>query len=311
MAVPAIKSPSPFLGKPINPVLKWAGGKRWFNTHMIEFSKLNQTDRMVEPFAGGMAISLAVKYEKTLVNDVNPHVINLYNQIKKGLSITITMEYDKKRYYKYRELFNKNINKGTINTPEMAQLFFYLNKTGFNGMCRFNRSGLFNVPFGKYKSVNYVRDFAQLKILFKDWTFSSVDFSEIETFKSDLIFVDGPYDDSFSDYSMDGFSWSDQERTALWSSQQEGPIIVTNKPTDRIIALYESLGFSIRVIEARRTISSKGDTRKPVLEMVAYKNVKVPDTFIKASREYKQALKEFKEAERLKEMESLENQEND
>lgn len=288
-----IKKEDSFKGKPVNPIVKWPGGKRWMNDIMIAFFEENQSDRFIEPFAGGMAISLAIKCENTLINDINPHLINLYKQIKSGLKITITMEYNKERFYKYRDTFNQNIINNEINTPEMAQLFFYLNKTGFNGMCRFNRSGLFNVPFGKYKSVNYTRDFLLLKDLFSKWEFTSQDFSEISTTVRDFSFIDSPYDESFGDYSKEGFKWVDQERTAEWASKMEGPVVITNKATKRVIELYESYGFEVRVVKARRTISSNGAERKPVWEMVAYKNVKVPKIFMEKSENYKEVLENY------------------
>lgn len=279
--------------KSLKSLVKWAGGKAWFSDVIVSLFESNKKTRFIEPFAGGMSSAIAIKSEETLINDINPHLINFYKQVQNGLTVTLTMEYCKTRYYKYREMFNENIKKGEINTPEMAQLFFYLNKTGFNGMCRFNRSGFFNVPFGKYKTVNYHKDFLMYKALFEKWEFRCEDFVQIETTKDDFTFIDSPYDDSFADYSQDGFKWDDQVRTAEWAAKMEGPVVMTNKATDRIIELYDSLGFKVRVIKARRTISSKADERKPVWEVIAYKNIKTTSLFMERTEDYKDVLEGY------------------
>ena len=47
---------------------------------------------------------------------------------------------------------------GGRDTAEAASLFYYLNRSGFNGLCHFNQSGAFNVPFGQYNTVAYHAD---------------------------------------------------------------------------------------------------------------------------------------------------------
>lgn len=280
-------------GKPILPALKWAGGKRKVADIVIDLYRENNCQRVIEPFAGGMAVSLAIRPEEAIVNDINPHVINFYRQVKNGLKITIRMEYDKELYYSYRKLFNENIKKGEINTPEMAQLFYYLNKTGFNGMCRFNKKGFLNVPFGTFTKVNYKYDFMTMKRQFKKWDILCGDFSLIESKESDFNFIDSPYVKSFSSYSEEGFNWDDQIRNAEHASKAKGPVLMTNLATPEIIELYESYGFNVRVIRAPRTISSKGGERKPVWEVMAYKNMKITNLFMERTHDYKEVLEEY------------------
>ncbi|MCK7461430.1 MAG: DNA adenine methylase [Sphingobacterium sp.] len=61
---------------------------------------------------------------------------------------------------RYRKIFNALLAAGLGHTVEAASLFYYLNRTGFNGLCRFNSRGEFNVPFGSYARIAYVRDFS-------------------------------------------------------------------------------------------------------------------------------------------------------
>lgn len=278
-ALPIISSRPKTLKSPV----KWVGGKTWISGYISDFIAVNPSERFVEPFAGGMAVALKVSLRKALINDINPHLINLYNQIKIGLASNITMEYDSKRYYHYRALFNELILQGNINDRQTALLFFYLNKTCYNGMCRFNKKGGFNVPFGKYTNVNYDLDFGKYKEQFSNWDFTNSDFETLKINQSDFLFVDPPYDDSFTSYSPGGFTWEDQERVATWSAKQDCPVVATNLSTDRIIEMYLDLGFDVRFMKARRSISCVGGKRRPVLEMIAVKNAALPPSYLNNS----------------------------
>ncbi len=72
-----------------------------------------------------------------------------------------------------------DLNRGQGTTQEAAELFYYLNRTGYNGLCRFNSKGGFNVPFGRYKTINYTRDFTPYSTVLSPWTFTSGDFSKV------------------------------------------------------------------------------------------------------------------------------------
>lgn len=86
--------------------------------------------------------------------------------------------------------FNRMIKQGKIQTQPAAQLFYFLNRTCFNGLCRFNQSGEFNVPFGTYKKINYVSDFHQYQKVFASWKFSSGDPEALALEGNDFIYAD-------------------------------------------------------------------------------------------------------------------------
>jgi len=142
-----------------NPPLKWAGGKRWLVPYIEPLWQEHGQRRYVEPFCGGLAVALGLEPERALLNDLNPHLINFYQQLGRGLSLKIEARYDAKLFYAHRERFNQLVKRGSAQNAEAAQLFYYLNRTCFNGLCRFNQRGEFNVPFGRYITVNYARDF--------------------------------------------------------------------------------------------------------------------------------------------------------
>ena len=256
----------------LNPPLKWAGGKRWLVPQVATIWEQHSNKRYVEPFCGGLAIALGLQPRRALLNDINPHLINFYSQVQQGLKVTIEMANDEKLFYAHRGRFNRMIEQGQSRTQSAAQLFYFLNRTCFNGLCRFNQSGEFNVPFGTYKKINYVSDFHQYQSLFSSWEFTIKDLEAMPLERDDFIYADPPYDVEFTTYSAGGFSWEDQLRTAELLAAHPGPLVLSNQATPRIVSLYEKLGFTLSYLEAPRRISCTGD-RTAAREVLAVKGV--------------------------------------
>jgi DNA adenine methylase len=258
--------------KPLKPPLKWAGGKRWLLPHLMPLWAPYCDKRLVEPLCGGLAVTLGLLPARALLNDVNPHLINFFRWLQKGFKISLKMENDKTLYYEHRELFNALIKAGKENTKITAELFYYLNRTGYNGLCRFNQSGEFNVPFGSYKTINYIRDYQPYKEVFAAWTFSCKEFDRIKLEADDFIYADPPYDVEFTSYSKDGFTWADQLRLVKWLAKHPGPVVLSNQATECIVELYTDYGFNIAYYDAPRRISCNGD-RSPAKEVLATKGL--------------------------------------
>lgn len=252
------------------PPLKWAGGKRWLVSHLKPIWEANAQRRYVEPFCGGLAVVLGLQPAQAVLNDVNPHLINFYRHVQTGLRVEVKMRNDEKLFYRHRNRFNKLIRTGQAHSQEGAQLFYYLNRTCFNGLCRFNKGGDFNVPFGTYKAINYTTDFSHYAEVFRRWEFSNRDVEAIEFEPGDFIYADPPYDVEFTTYSAGGFSWDDQVRTAQLLAAHRGPVVISNQATARIVALYEGLGFQLSYLEGPRRISCTGD-RTAAPEVLAVK----------------------------------------
>jgi DNA adenine methylase len=254
------------------PPLKWAGGKRWQLPTLEPFWNQNSTLRLVEPFCGGLAVALGLLPTQAILNDINPHLINFYRRLKEGLTISFELENDEATYYRYRSRFNELLNANEASTAESAGLFYYLNRTGYNGLCRFNSKGEFNVPFGRYVRIGYRKTFSEYICAFDGWTFTNSDFEAIELSERDFVYADPPYDVEFRQYSRGGFDWNEQERTAVWLSKHTGPAILSNQATPRIVRLYRSLGFRLKFLSAPRRISCTGD-RTPASEVLALRNI--------------------------------------
>jgi DNA adenine methylase len=258
---------------PLSPPLKWAGGKRWLVPHLMPLWKTRATShRLVEPFCGALAVTLGLAPERALLNDSNAHVMNFYTWVKTGLNITLWMENDRELYYAHRKGFNELLRQGKGGTAEAAALFYYLNRTCFNGLCRFNRRGEFNVPFGRYKTINYTRDFSAHTRMFQSWEFMSADFEKVPLGENDFVYADPPFDVEFTQYDKNPFGWEEQVRTAEWLARHKGPVVLSNQATDRIVKLYEQLGYTLRFLEAPRRISCSGD-RTPAREVLATRNL--------------------------------------
>ncbi len=246
----------------LRPPLKWAGGKRWLVPHLRQLWDGTRSTRLVEPLCGGLAVTLGLMPERALLNDLNPHNINFFQWLSRGLLLEIEMANDADLYYRHRDRFNQLITEGRTESREAAELFYYLNRTCYNGLCRFNRSGQFNVPFGRHRTINYQRDFGQYQAQFGGWQFQTGDFESLALEPGDFIYADPPYDVEFTQYSKESFKWEEQERLARWLAKHPGPVVLSNQATGRIKDLYASLGFDLTIKEAPRMISCNGDRTK-------------------------------------------------
>jgi DNA adenine methylase len=263
-----------FSNQGLTPFLKWAGGKRWF---INQYARLLQPfvggRRIVEAFAGAGAFSLKLSPQKALLNDVNPHLINLYRQIQQGTvlisaDISLTKEY----YYSLRTEFNGYIVAQNYIGASQARLFWLLNRLGYNGLCRFNKKGFFNTPAGRYKKIHTGYDWSAYKSLFDKWEFSLGSYDTLCIQPDDFIFCDPPYDTSWQGYYHNQFSFEEQQHLASWVVKQQVPVILMNAPTSRIVELYEDSGFEIHYLTAPRTLAAESRSRKKCVEVIATHN---------------------------------------
>ncbi len=261
--------------------LKWAGGKRTLVPKLAELYSPHQHRRLVEPFVGGMNVALGLRPERALLCDANPHLINFYHRLRDSRPFNLEMRNSEHLYYKYREAFNHIIKPsweggiGGLATATAAELFYYLNRTCFNGLCRFNESGFFNVPFGKYKTINYRQDFSDYAAKLSSWSilWQTFDVTIAQADNSDFIYADPPYDGTFVDYSKDGFTWEQQVSLAKRLFWHKGPVVASNAATPRILELYRDLRFDVGMISSKRRIAASGN-RLDAVEMFAIKNLK-------------------------------------
>ncbi|MEX2237970.1 MAG: Dam family site-specific DNA-(adenine-N6)-methyltransferase [Dehalococcoidia bacterium] len=260
------------LRAPLRPPLKWAGGKRWLLPRLLSLWEPYRDRRLVEPFCGGLAVALGLRPKRALLNDINEHVVQFYRSLQAGLQIEINMANERQVYDDHRVRFNELLREGEGQTVEASSLFYYLNRTGYNGLCRFNSRGEFNVPFGKHRSVAYQDQFQEYRPTMRRWRFTCGDFAQVKLRDDDFVYADPPYDVQFTQYSAKGFDWQDQVRLAEQLAQHPGPVVLSNQATPRIVELYEQLGYQLLFLQAPRMISCNGD-RSSAREVVATRGI--------------------------------------
>jgi DNA adenine methylase len=262
------------------PFLKWAGNKTRAKHHIIPH--LSSGNRLVEPFAGSCAISLATEYESYLIADANGDLIDMYNFIKRDAAALIDAAEElfssgnnaAEAFYELRSEFNQSdvsIRKSAI--------FIYLNRHCFNGLCRYNGKGGFNVPFGKYSGPNcpsdeirLFADFAQ-RCEFFHQSFEST-FAMLKD--GDVVYCDPPYvplsaTSNFTSYAKDGFGPELQialANAARVAAKKGHKTLISNHDTDWARQIYSS-AKRIEKFDVQRLISSKASTRGMAPELLA------------------------------------------
>ena len=279
-SVSVSKNIQPELAMPTKarPFLKWAGGK--FRVLDEILPRLPVGKRLIEPFAGSAAVAINAGYEKALVSDLNPHLIELYEAVRDNASEFIAEGKATFANANTREAFDSlRAEFNTTTDPfRRAVLFVYLNRHGFNGLCRYNGRGKFNVPFGRYKGPKFpereVLEFSKRTESFEFHCESFEDAMKRAT-EGDVIYCDPPYvplsaTSNFTSYAKEGFGFPHQKRlaeVARESAQRGIAVLISNHDTADARALYR--GAEIQSFAVRRFISSKASTRGNAQELLA------------------------------------------
>jgi DNA adenine methylase len=269
-----LHSSSPNFEK-LKPFVKWIGGKSKISKKITHHFP-SQFGKYFEPFAGGAAIGF--KLNESIpknFSDVNAKLVNCYDVIKNDVESLITEMTSREDYYANNvEQFNvvrDSFNEGNSSKLQLAAQFIYLNKCCFNGMYRENKSGKFNVPFGKMKNP-LICDQVLLRSVSKflqNVDISCGNYDCINPKSGDLVYLDPPYFQTFSDYSSDGFS--EESHTQLKNFVDKltsiGVLVVlSNSSTEFIKELY--CDYAQIPIETRYSVSGKESGRKSVEELL-------------------------------------------
>ncbi|MDD3526535.1 MAG: Dam family site-specific DNA-(adenine-N6)-methyltransferase [Bacteroidales bacterium] len=218
----------------MKPLLKYRGGKSREIPHLIKHIP-QFSGRYIEPFFGGGALFFHLEPKKAIINDINSKLMAFYLGVKDNfetLNAELTeikkiYKINRKRfeelkaktpdkrvddeneplYYQIRDMFNDLTEKKYSD----AFLYFFINKTAYSGMIRYNAKGEFNVPYGRYANLNTSLVTKAHSNLLSDTEVYNLDYSKIFKMaeENDFMFLDPPYDSVFSDYGnieyKDGF----------------------------------------------------------------------------------------------------------
>lgn len=257
--------------------LKWAGGK-FQSLKLISETSGYIKGRFIEPFVGSGIVSLNVPAPNYILNDLNKDLINVYKMLKENeFFILEAKKYfikennDLKKFNELRHKFNV-----TTSLEEKAYLFIYLNRHCFNGLCRYNKSGEFNVPFGKYNDVYFPqKELKFFKNKLNECELYCKSFEEVMLLavKEDVIYADPPYvplstTASFTDYNATGFTVEQQILLTECAEKAPCRVLISNHDTEFTRELYKNANKIFRK-KVSRTISAVADSRKPIYELLA------------------------------------------
>ncbi len=222
------------------PFIKWVGGKGQLLEQLeallpADFDNWDNAT-YIEPFVGGgaMLFNMLQKHpniKRAVINDINHDLIVCYQTVRDNVEKLIPSLRDiEKRYYALtdmeakREMFMEvraRYNEKNLDAIENTTLFFFLNRTCFNGLYRVNRKGLFNVPCGKYltpqicdeATLRADNELLQRVVILEGDFEQTIDFAQDQT----LFYFDPPYrplsdTSSFNDYTKDAFNDDSQVR---------------------------------------------------------------------------------------------------
>ena len=235
----------------LKPIVKWSGGKgdeiQKFIHHIPD-----TYDTYLEPFIGGGALYFHLNPDKAVITDVHKELIDFYSALSDGHAddiYTFAEEHPNEEavYYDVRDKF-------VVDTPlDNAKRFFYLRKTCYRGMLRYNKKGKFNIPYGRYKTYNFeiLKDkryetlLGRTTVECKDFTWMFENYNNSEHF----MFLDPPYDSKFTDYGYCSFDREDQKRLAKCFKETDIKCLMVIGKTDFIEELYS--GYIVEEYDKR------------------------------------------------------------
>jgi len=302
----------------LRPLLKWAGGKRQL-LPAINAHRPPAFRRYVEPFFGSGAVFFDLAGRGLLgasrvrLGDANPDLVGCYRTLRDRTADVITAltalerehrESGEACYYDVRDRrFNparaqlaKASAQGArltmaeiarVYTPDVAAMLIFLNRTGFNGLFRVNRSGAFNVPAGRYTNPticdpDHLRAVAQaFRSQGVSLEFAGFDATIGDAADGDFVYCDPPYAPlsataNFAHYTAGGFNAFDQarlQRAVVAACRRGAHVVLSNSSAPEIVELYSSrdardAGLAVSFVPARRAINSRAESRGPVKELI-------------------------------------------
>ncbi|MBA2653407.1 MAG: Dam family site-specific DNA-(adenine-N6)-methyltransferase [Tatlockia sp.] len=263
----------------IRPFLKWAGNK--YHCMQTILSSFPSANRLIEPFTGSGAIFINSNFENYLLCDENKDLITLFSYLQTEGSEFInycalyfsTENNCSKKYYEFRDQFNH-----CTDLKLRSALFLYLNRHGYNGLCRYNLKGFYNVPFGLYRKPYFPQkemDYFYQKSSSAIFTQSDFRTTFNEAKVGDLIYCDPPYvplstSANFVSYTNKKFMEKDQIDLVCLAEECSSrgiPVVISNHDTEFTRHHYRH--SEIHSFPVKRSISCKGATRYPAQELVA------------------------------------------
>jgi len=262
------------------PFLKWLGGKRRLAARIL--SLMPSEGRLIEPFVGAGSVFLASEHTEFVLNDSNPDLMAIYTALQldpeafiaEARTLFSGKYLSREAYLSLREEFNA-LPPGF----RRAVLLLYLNRHGFNGLCRYSLAGRYNVPWGKPTVTPHFPESelwaaaARLEYATLFCGDFAAAFAQVR--RGDAVCCDPPYlslegKSSFTKYDGHGFGIQDHERLVALAREacaRGATVAICNHDTLQARSLYA--GSEVTPIQVARSISASGTLRTPVSEIIA------------------------------------------
>lgn len=264
--------------------VQWVGGKKRIINNITNYIP-KHFEQYHELFLGGGALLFHLKHNKSIINELNPNLINLYNVIKFNVEIFITnineikkeynnLDLDKKKeyYLNLRSEYNKLKNNLVDNSTRLSEIFIFLNRTCFNSVYRENSKGEYNVPFGNGKNICFNTE--NIKNVSKYLTYVDLynnDFKEqVKYIKTnDLVYMDPPYYNTFTGYNKE--KWTQENSLEVLhifkSLTEKGvAVILSNNNDQEYIKIVNDIliidSYKIIEVSISRTLNMNISERK-------------------------------------------------
>ena len=259
------------------PFLKWAGGKaRLLSQYQPYFPDLGAATYH-EPFLGGGAVYFHLAPSKARLADLNEELVLCYEVVRDHPAELIADLHrhrtDRKYFYKVR-----GTDPARLGPVRRASRLIFLNKTCYNGLYRVNRSGRFNVPYGRYTRP-VICDAENIRAASRALRSARLGVEPFEAVlghgrPGDLVYFDPPYQPlsptaSFTAYTHGAFGEADQRRLAVVFAELDRRgcrVMLSNSDTPLVRRLYK--GFRLIEVRASRSINSVGSRRGRVGELL-------------------------------------------
>lgn len=268
-------------GRPLQPFIKWPGGKRWAAAQVSELISGHLAGTYFEPFLGGAAVFFHLRPAIAILSDVNKELIATYQAVRRDPdAVTQCL----RRYQVTKEEYYRTRAQEPRDAISRAGRFLYLNRTAFAGLYRVNLQGKFNVPFGggeRTPAVLWEREIlAQAASALRRIRLKVSDFEPILNMAGpgDVAYCDPTYtvahdNNGFVRYNERNFSWDDQQRlakAAKAATRRGAFVVISNANHSSIRDLYPAAQFI--TLTRISSVTPRITLRRPVDELLIVPN---------------------------------------
>jgi DNA adenine methylase len=242
--------------KALTPLFARVGGKRKEMKKYIQYIP-DDINTYLEPFVGGGATFFHLNHNKNVISDVHTELIEFYQSIKEDKMADIynfMTEHanNEQTYLQIRDHMEINVRL------DNAKRFYYLRKTCFRGMSKYDKKGNFNVSFNYRGKCNFT-DLKNDKYvdLLKNTTILNSSFEYIfENYndQNNFMFLDPPYDCKITNYGYCAFGKEEHKRLAECFKATNIRCLMIIGKTDFIEELYD--GYIVEQYDKRYDINS-------------------------------------------------------